>query len=413
MQPRSRQWRGSAFETEDDFEESSEVLGTSERQSGTSGSEVRSSQDRWSSGGPPPPSYDGSRTPGVWEDFKLRSKLWLRTTTTPEAARGPRMLQQLTGRAFDVMKYMAEDESWLDDKQNGPRLLEEMSKPDRFGKEELESLWSALHRLFYSRLRQSDDDVISFRNRFEEANRKIVKHGVNLPSEALGFVYLRQAQVDEATLERIVTMTKGDLTLTAVIDAMRKLKMRLLQDDDKKKHAWIQQEIEDPGLPVEPLGEPGMEPDELETLEGALRELEEGPEDEPISEMEAKEILMTLIRQKVSKPVQNYTYKQVQNMKQDLRNGRGFRGPNMTGGNQNMRKDIQHLKSITTCRNCGKPGHWHRECPLKSAPKGSSSSAGGQASVHSSNHETDGHQKAWWSLAECMDDPTAASSNPE
>ena len=62
------------------------------------------------------------------------------------------------------------------------------------------------------------------------------KHGVNLPAEALGFIYLRQAQVDDFTLERIVTLTKGDLALDAVLDAMRKLKMRLIQhDDDKKK----------------------------------------------------------------------------------------------------------------------------------------------------------------------------------
>ena len=61
---------------------------------------------------------------------------------------------------------------------------------------------------------------------------------------------------------------------------------------------------------------------------------------------DAKDILMTLIRQKVNRPVQNLSYKQVQSMKNDLKNGRGFRTPagNQTSGTG---KDLQHLKSIT------------------------------------------------------------------
>ena len=72
----------------------------------------------------PPPAYDGDRKPGAWEDYKLRAKLWLRTTTIAETSRGPRMLQ----------KYMCDDETWFNDPQNGQRLLDEMSRPDRFGK---------------------------------------------------------------------------------------------------------------------------------------------------------------------------------------------------------------------------------------------------------------------------------------
>lgn len=163
---RPRQWRPSS--TEDYEDETSEShLESSEPTSGSG-----STQRKEASVGPPP-SYDGDRRPGKWEDYKLRAKLWLKTTTIAETSRGPRMLQQLTGRAFDTMKFMAEDDSWFSDRDNGQKLLDEMNKPEYFGKEEVESLWNSLHKLLYAKMKQPDDDLISFRNRFEEANRKV------------------------------------------------------------------------------------------------------------------------------------------------------------------------------------------------------------------------------------------------
>ena len=49
----------------------------------------------------PPPSYDGSRQPGVFEEFRIRAKLWLFTTNIECRARGPRLLQALSGKAFE------------------------------------------------------------------------------------------------------------------------------------------------------------------------------------------------------------------------------------------------------------------------------------------------------------------------
>ena len=84
-----------------------------------------------------PPSV-GIRSAGVWEEYKIRARLWLMTTTIEEKARGPRLLQALTGHAFELMKHMAESDEWLEDPENGKLLLEEMGKPSFFGKEELE-----------------------------------------------------------------------------------------------------------------------------------------------------------------------------------------------------------------------------------------------------------------------------------
>ena len=73
-----------------------------------------------------------------------------------------------------------------------------------------------------------------------------------------------------------MTLTIGSLKLDAVIEGMRKLKMRLSgPDDEKKKHVWLQDQ----------------------------------------ESSDAKDVLMTLIRQKVSRPSQ-FSYRQVQQTKQ-------------------------------------------------------------------------------------------------
>ena len=92
---------------DDDSEDESSQREASEHTSGATSGDTRQVNDRSSVG--PPPAYDGDRKPGAWEDYKLRAKLWLRTTTIAETSRGLRMLQQLSGKAFDTMKYMCDD----------------------------------------------------------------------------------------------------------------------------------------------------------------------------------------------------------------------------------------------------------------------------------------------------------------
>ena len=84
---RPRQWRQSVQDDEDDYSESQSQVGSSERPSGETSSSGVMRRENASVG--PPPSYDGDRRPGAWEDYKLRAKLWLRTTTIAETSRGP------------------------------------------------------------------------------------------------------------------------------------------------------------------------------------------------------------------------------------------------------------------------------------------------------------------------------------
>ena len=390
-----RQWQGGRFDEEEDDSEYSGATGqqSSSRNTTSSGGGNRSSVG-------PPPTFNGDRSAGVWEEYKIRARLWLMTTTIEEKARGPRLLQALTGHAFELMKHMAESDEWLEDPENGKLLLEEMGKPSFFGKEELESLWGALQKLFFTKLRTDDDDMVTFRNKFEDAVRKVKRHKVELPSQALGFLYLKQLRVDGFTLERVITMTNGDLTLDSVITATRKLKMRLLEEaEDKKKHMWIQELQEE--IPQFQDHEDDQQSGdvELKILEGALQELDGDADLEPITETEAKDVLMNLIKQKVTGPVQNMSYKQVQNAKQDLRNARGFRAVQGYGKGRHKGKDLDYLKSITTCRRCLKVGHWHRECPNPPARESQSPSMQAQSGSSSGTSAT---RQGWWAMCESI-----------
>lgn len=394
----SRQWQGRRnAQEEEEEEESSSMSATNSREPGSS---VTSSEYKKGSGGPPP-AYDGSREVGVFEEYRLRAKLWLATTNLDGRSKGPRLMQALTGRAFESVKHMVDDEAWMSSSSNGDQLLDLLNKPEYYGREELESLYLAMNKLFYSELRKAEDDLPSFRSRFEEAVRRIQKHRVQLPQEALGFLFLKQAKVNGESLERLITLTNGDLKLNAVVDGMRRLKMKLFDDGDetsvKKKPLWLQDIAEEQPEYTGAGDDHIAEDEELNMLEDALNELEgEELPGQEISEDGAKEVLMTLIKQRINKPVQ-MSYKQVQQSKRDVRNSRGFRPVNPQSGSASggytMRRDLQQLKAVTKCKSCGQTGHWHRECPNK--VRNSSASSATNASGSQVNSGT---QHGWWAM---------------
>ena len=225
------------------------------------------------------------------------------------------------------------------------------------------------------------------------------KHHVELPQEALGFLFLRQAKVSGESLERLVTLTNEDLRLDAVMDGLRRLKMKLMDGDEnsmnKNKHLRVAETIDEMG--DDQNDEPNSNhDDEIDVIEQALADLDEDDQSQSVTEDDAREILMTLIKQQVMKPT-NMSYKQVQQSKREVRNARGYRPVVSGSGSNTMRRDLQQLKAVTKCKSCGETGHWHRECPHKGQQQSQSSNSkpnanAGQSSSHS-----------WWSIVQPAD----------
>jgi ribosomal protein L32 len=298
-------------------------------------------------------------------------------------------MQALSGRAFESVRHLIDDEKWLDSVDNGEQLVELLAKPEYHGKEELESLYHAMHKLFYSELRRSYDDLPSFRGRFEQAVRKVEKHHVKLPQEALGFLFRRQAKVSGESLERLFTLTNGDLKLGAMAEGLR-LKMKLMDGDEssthKQRHLWVAETIDEVGDEATVQHD-----DEIDAIEQALADLDGDQSHQSVTK-DAREILHDIDQAEDHHKSTTMSYKQVQQQKRKVKNARGFRPKVSSSAGSGMRRDLQQLKAVTKCKNCGEMGHWHRECPRKNQSQSSSNSTNATADQPSSH--------SWWSLVQ-------------
>ena len=165
-----------------------------------------------------------------------------------------------------------------------------------------------------------------------------------------------------------MTITGGQIEWEPVTSALRKLQFKMKPEGTSNagaaKTTWMAEEE---------TVEANPEDSELEAIEAALQELQgEGLNDssegnEEYTEDEAKEILMTFMKNKYTGPVQSMNYKEVQAAKNQIRNNRGFRDmPSGPFPRRPARRDIEALKKRTRCKNCKELGHWHRECPKAS-----------------------------------------------
>ena len=357
---------------------------TSERQGPFRGSGTSSSGTARKSGtNAPPPTFDGSKEPGAFDDYKIKAKLWLKTSNLDDNMKGARLLQGLSGRAFDQMKYLAEDESWLDSEDGGQQLILLMNSDKHFGKLSNEDLAQELQKLLFDRMKDKEDDLASLRAKFDEQVRKLRKMKIEFPSQALGFLFLKKWSADlnkdafDDLLQKVMTMANGSLELEDVSMAIRKLQFKMkggTSGNSAATSTWLAEPPED----LEPLSAEGAEGnyEEREILETALQDLADdsvsaaADEQEVITEEEAKEVLMSLIKSKYAENVPVHSTRQVQQARMNLRNSRGFGDKGQRKGQG--KKDITYLKKITKCNGCGQVGHWHKDaiCPKRGGKGG-------------------------------------------
>ena len=395
-------------EDDDEYaEQQSEKSWTSERQGPSRGSGTGSNGGARKSGtNAPPPTYDGSKEPGVFDDYKIKAKLWLKTSNLDDNMKGARLLQGLSGRAFDQMKYLAEDESWLDSEDGGNQLILLMNSDKHFGKLSNEDLAQELQKLLFDRMKDKEDDLASLRAKFDQQVRKLKKMKIEFPSQALGFLFLKKWSADlnkdafDDLLQKVMTMANGSLELEDISLAIRKLQFKMkggTSGNSAVASTWLAEPPEDLESPPAEGAECSYN-DEQEILEAALQDLTDEStgaavaEQEVITEEEAKEVLMSLIKSKYAEnaPVQSMHYKQVQQAKTNLRNSRGFGDKGLRKGQG--KKDVAYLKKITRCNGCNQVGHWHKDaiCPKRGGPGGHAS-----LSLHYMELEDDHDMDEW------------------
>ena len=137
-----------------------------------------------------PPSYDGSREAGAFDDYKIKAKLWLKTSNLNDNMKGVRLLQGLTGRAFEQMESLTEDETWLDSEDGGQQLIALMSSEWLFGRLSNKDLAQELQEICYDCMKYEDGGLADFHSRLHEQARRLKRAKVE--SSSLRMLLLRK-----------------------------------------------------------------------------------------------------------------------------------------------------------------------------------------------------------------------------
>ena len=352
--------------------------GTSSRAKKRSSYEKDSDDDKnagGKGGNTQPPEWDGIGIP--FQDWLIKTKLWLTTCRARPQAQGPMILQRLSGAPFQAFKHWAKDTDWLSSRDGGLQLLEAMDKPEYFGDDKEEDMIGSLAKLTYHLKRNRDEKHREFFNRWDEALRKTKEHGIDLPDRYLGFLMINALGLDETTIKNLLSYTRGSIATKDVKEWTRKFETKLLAKDigQEPKKTVGQSAVQKGTQAVYNLAAEATDfaedEDEIHQVEAALEELHDGDgqtavDDEDQSELvldehEAAEVLNTMLQQKRKTFSQSWKLKKAKEVARGYGDwkGKGSQGKGKTKGKG---LSIDELKSMTRCRNCGRVGHWHREC---------------------------------------------------
>lgn len=345
---------------------------------------ARDEHERTTAG--PPPEWDGSSI--EFRDYKLKAKIWLRTTRTPAYARGPLLLKNLTKGPWEDLKFLASDESWLNDTKNGEKLIALMDSKEFYGEEQRESMLAACSRLTFHLKRTKGETARSFMTRWDNAERKVREHEVKLPADFLGFLMVNALQLDSEKTKLLLNYTKGSLKVSDVKEWLRihetDLDLANLGSDKKKnainyvtaEHGRETQydDVPDETYEIDELEEP------TEVMLATLAELDdpEASGEEPsviLTEAETKEIMLTMVRDSKGRG-KGRTFSGALKAKKNRDLARGY-GAGRDGALRpgTYQVSISELKKRTKCNRCGAVGHWARECSMPKATSTASSSS--------------------------------------
>lgn len=121
-------------------------------------------------------------------------------------------MKNLTKGPWEDLKYLANDESWMTDPENGTKLINLMDSREFYGEEKRESMLAACARLTYHLKRQKGETARAFMARWDSAERKIREHDVKLPQEYLGFLMVNALQLDSEKTKLLLNFANSKVS---------------------------------------------------------------------------------------------------------------------------------------------------------------------------------------------------------
>ena len=243
----------------------------------------------------PPPYYDGEDPSRTFKPWLRELEFWAFDTEIPRAKHGTRILRRLGGVAKAAANELETSEIMGEKgKDNILAKLREYIAPH------LETTMpKAFEAAVYGEGRGARESLGEYIARMDAAFRNLKDEGVDLPSEARGYVLFRQARLSTVQEDQLTTWTEGKFGRDVVIRAMRKLDKVREQGSSAKRASYFD---EGEGYEAEPEEESDNDEEYIYMEQADLQEVYE--------EAEVKQALAT--------------YQQVRRALQDQKNAREY-----------------------------------------------------------------------------------------
>ena len=231
--------------------------------------------------------------------------------------------------------------------------------------------YEKFEKALYQVTQKNDETFMSYANRLQVAFHELGEQATVKSFQA--FVLLRQSALPVEDRKRVIAMTDGTLDKEKVDRAIRTLSTRVLVGNDvlKKKVYpvnFVDDETEDTVMFT-------ADKDEVDEEAGLALLAEEGDE-QALLIQDFEEQIIEVVQDNPDLAMAFTSYQEARQKIKDRLKSRGFwpqgkgsgkvKGKSKSRGKGRAGQSLAERIASSTCRRCGKKGHWKNECPLNS-----------------------------------------------
>ena len=278
----------------------------------------------------------------------------------------PRLAMLCKGTAWSQVRLL--DTTKLTDPEQGVQtLLQSLASWDEAA--ELQTYEKCEKALFRTQ-QKPDETTMSFVNRLTVAFHEL---GDTLTlQEIKAFILLKQSSLSSEDKRKVITLSGGTLDSSRIEQAMRTLSTKILTSGNQgKKKVYPANYVE------EEVNEVLYTEDDQDEEQMIVALAESGDEDAAFV-TEFEDHVLDLIQELPEMAECFSSYTQARQRLRDRAKNRGFwpgrgKGKGGKGGGKKgkgfvPRRSLADRIATSTCRLCGKRGHWKWECPQRGSP---------------------------------------------